>query len=847
MSGTEVRPRQRDAHHRRWRSSSFCAAIELRQTIGAIASASVQAGNKRRGAVARLAAGWIVLWLFGPACGFAQGIAAAGDQPELPEDWLVAEPFDLIYLNQANRKLVLQVLPLEIPRGRPPQLPRRDGSIRVRMIDDPESWYDLDWVAVDRIELFETMLLNRARQLTREEDWFAAFQHYGRLFSDYPQTDGLEESYSDYLFADALRLFRQERFDEALIPLQQLWERQQDQEEIQVAVSRVVERTLNETFFAGDYDALRGQLRQFAARFGPAVAATVTGWEGKLQQSARQKIAAARRLTGANQGAERRVLCQQALAAWPDVPGAVAMLQQTYLENALVRVGVRAPARKADPQRITGWSSQRLASLTNRGLVQLVGFGDNGLVTRSPLLSWRPGADMRSVTCQLNSSDIDSYQLFRQLHPSTTWDDQARNPLLARFLHQLHPAAPDRLEITWQVPLADPQPLLNQAVGANLTNLPASLRPYRVGEAEAASSTEMASDSPRSYRASESLTGGPRQILEEPLGPLDQWQKRWRRGELDVIDRLWPAETVVARQLPSAALFRYRFPSQHWLVVNRRGNQLELPEFRRALVYSIDRRRWLDEFFVGGQDAAGCRVIDGPCPRGFGRDDPLAYGAPSDVEPRPYDPALAKLLLGMSAAALNRLADPTVPNSSAAADVDATAQPAAAATPLRVSDLPPLVLVHPQDDTIARVCEKIAQGWELLGLKVRLRRVSSTEDLRQLGTDWDLAYLDLRVREPLTDIQRLFGPQGLVPTPGSYVRTAEQQLVGLTEWGELREVLQQLHRAAHNDVAIIPLWQVADYGLRRSELMMPDSDRAALYDNVESWTWQLGVESGGGR
>src|SRR5258706_15062546 len=77
---------------------------------------------------------------------------------------------------------------------------------------------------------------------------------------------------------------------------------------------------------------------------------------------------------------------------------------------------------------------------------------------------------------------------------------------------------------------------------------------------------------------------------------------------------------------------------------------------------------------------------------------------------------------------------------------------AAAAPPVK------LVLVYAAEPTARIACESIARQLELVGLQVSLNELPGGQPP---GSDFDLLYTELAMRDPLVDSWRLLGPGGI--------------------------------------------------------------------------------------
>ena len=100
---------------------------------------------------------------------------------------------------------------------------------------------------------------------------------------------------------------------------------------------------------------------------------------------------------------------------------------------------------------------------------------------------------------------------------------------------------------------------------------------------------------------------------------------------------------------------------------------------------------------------------------------------------------------------------------------------------------------------------------------------------------WALLYCELAMWEPVVDARRLLGPEGIVPRPSTYLQAALRKLADAPDWATARGQLQHVHQLAHEDEAVIALWQLTDhYAYHKSLQGMPET-AVRLYDSVEQW------------
>ncbi|HEU5430251.1 MAG TPA: hypothetical protein VFU81_01235, partial [Thermomicrobiales bacterium] len=101
--------------------------------------------------------------------------------------------------------------------------------------------------------------------------------------------------------------------------------------------------------------------------------------------------------------------------------------------------------------------------------------------------------------------------------------------------------------------------------------------------------------------------------------------------------------------------------------------------------------------------------------------------------------------------------------------------------------------------------------------------------------DYDLLYAELVVQEPLVDAARLLGPDGLAGGAAPYMVLALRELSVATGWGAARKKLQQIHRLADDDTAVIPLWQLTEFFAYHRSLEGPRPKPVTFYQDIEHW------------
>ena len=337
----------------------------------------------------------------------------------------------------------------------------------------------------------------------------------------------------------------------------------------------------------------------------------------------------------------------------------------------------------------------------------------------------------------------------------------------------------------------------------------------------------------------------PRGIVERKYASRAQALDALLKGEVSIIDRLAPSDVPQLKNDQTLVVTAYDVPSMHCLTPNMARPAMRSRSLRRALVYAIDRQRILDDQLLRKQELAGCMVTTGPFARGTSLSDPQGYACNDDIRPRAYEPRLA---MSLASVAMKELATKAKP-----AAADGTAEeappPAAPAAPDpaqtgadpaspqgndkdKPPPLPPLILVHPPDDLARVACNAIVRNLGVIDLKVELRELPAGKRFPDDG-NYDLAYIEYSLDEPLVDARRLFGDGALLGTPSSYISLALRHVDAATGWNEARKALHEVHRIAHEEVCLIPLWQITEHFAYRSNLQGVAEQPARLYQQVE--------------
>ncbi len=726
------------------------------------------------------------------------------------------EPFDVVTLNAQNQGRVLKTFPLALPGRRIPTNPNPNATLRIRMLNNPDEEFDLAWRGVEKIELFEERVLLEARQLTKAGRFDDAFEQLGFLQNKYPKTRGLETSVDQLLFAEASALYRERRFDRAILLLNEIYQRNPSRRGLTTALTRVSKSLFAIRMKAGDYRDARRIVSLAEEQYGNALGTSISDWKKQLQAAAAKVLRTAKQQLDDGDLRSAYMSSRKAFQIWPDTPDVRQMVAETSEKYPLLSVAVSQRYADSDVNPMFNWATRRATRLQYRRLFELVAVGPDGAEYDCPVGKAEVPDDGRSFAVQLMSEGdstasfigmVVARRLLQMAAPATAVYDPSWSMVLA----ELNLKNVDDLQIKLRRPVLRVQALLDTAdISGQVESLRQAWQPYTLNKA--ADDAQMVS-----FLANERyvLAGSsqPREIVERQFDNPQQAVQALRRGEVDLVARVFPADVTQLSRDKSIVVQPYRIPSMHILVPNQErphaGNRI----FRRAMAYAIDRQKILDRDLLGGFELSGCQLVSGPFPIGIGNDDPLAYAYDARVEPLPYDPRHARTLVQLAQIGL-----------------EASAAKAKKEKPV----LNELVLVHPPNEIARIACNEIVADLSILKISCRLRvlepGVSWPDD-----DDWDFLYVDYVMGEPLVDARRLLASDGFARCASPHLNLALRQLDQVDSWREAGSRLRAIHQVCSDDMSVIPLWQLGDRLARRKLVDGLLEQPIGTYQDIEAW------------
>jgi tetratricopeptide (TPR) repeat protein len=775
------------------------------------------------------------------------------------------DPFDRITLDEANSGAVLKVKPLDLPERRLPENPQPDDKLLVHLPDQPDKTFEIHWASIKKVELFEQMVLDKANELVAAGKGAEAHDYFKFLEEQYPKLPGLRTAIEDYLYAEAKVCQRKQQYPGALAVLRELYRRNPQRPGLDKAMGVATEKLVEQHVAAENHAAARALLRNLAACYGNHP--TATQWQGQFHAQAAGLMAAARAAEQSGDLRKAAELTRQLARIWPALAGAKELAESLHRRHPHVAVGVCTPAEDVLLGPLDNWAARRSSRLVYRTLTEFRRPGPSGGEYACPVGELTAEKSGRRWALRLKpdlrwsagEAALTGYDVSRRLLALADPADAAYHPDWAQWFAAVAVRDVYQVDIDLRKPHLHAQALLQTILPA--CTVPSSARspvplsngPYVIYKRSGAETTYLAN---AQYFAAAATQ--PKEIAERHFAEGAAAIRAIRSGEIQVLDRANPWDLPALRADKRMVVHAYALPLVHCLIPNMRKPLTADRAFRRALVYGIHRQAILDELLAGAA-LPGARVLSGPFPCGLSAQDPIGYACDANIKPRDYDPPLAIALAGARLKEGPQSASEgdspifAAPSEGAARKLGQSPgarklgqSPAArklgqspAARKLGQSPGASLVLGHPPHEIARTACRAMRRHLELVGIPVTLK---------ELPADWqgpipaevDLLYAELAVWEPLVDARRLLGEDGLSGGCSPQMSLALRQLDQAADWSQVCAQLRRIHRVAHDDVAVIPLWQLPDHFVCQVGLQGIDSAPITLYENIEKW--QLGFQ-----
>jgi ABC-type transport system substrate-binding protein len=695
-------------------------------------------------------------------------------------------------------------------------------KLRVRPLDLDED-KEIAWTAIEKVELFEQMVLAEANRLVAESKLDDAFDYFTFLKRNYEKMDGFAESLQGYLYQCLVSAVKSMAYDEALGIAEELYAQNskyrptESSPPILDRIGFLAEKIVGGYIAKEDFRSAKTLLRRLETQYNAGGEPFVKNLRGKLSEVAAKHRDESKAQLAAEKFVEAYDACARMIDIWPYVDGGAELVAEISRRYPLVMVGVAQPALEYDPRSLNDPAARRTGRLMERRLMEFVGRGPEGGKYTCSL-----GTVKRSVDGVRLTFTIDEKALTSDRNPFSGFDvskhlleiaDPASpfyQPPWARLVETVQVRGVNRVEANLRMPHILPEAFLQTSYmrDANLgqPGVKGSGPYYLLSRKDAITRFSKNENYPLAQ------PDQPAEVMERFYTDPQRALLALQRGEVDVLDQVFPAD-IPALASDEITIARYSVPTTHLVTINRKHPYLQNTEFRRALIYGCNREGILHKGLMKNANLPGFRTVSGPFPAPVDAADAFCYGYDNSIAVRPYDPRLAIILKSMAARMVKSQAEKLKQ---------------------KPPELTPLVLGHPNDEVSRLACKALGRQWDAIGIKSKLVEFPPGVFADQKG-ECDLVYVQAATWEPAVDAARLFASWGLNPANNTYINLELRNIESAKDWRDARNALLKLHRLVHDDVTLIPLYQTFDYYAYRKSVKGLVNGQATLYQNIESW------------
>lgn len=745
--------------------------------------------------------------------GFAQEIEVV--EPPLIDQ----QPFDLITLTPEAGGASVKVAPIDFPNRQVPSNPKPTDKLQVVLLKYGDRLYEIAWrdIARDGVKLYEQLVYDEAVAKMSAQDFITAFQNLSFLLKNYPDMPRLESLRQNFILQSAAERYKKGELRQTLSALEELKQtapgfRSSDVTNI---LSRVADSLITEYQQNGQLGSAQKLLDRLTEAYGPTLP-VVELWGKRLKQMALAKKEEAASLMKDKKFREARAAAIEMLSIFPDLEEGQEFIAEINRVHPMVRVGVMQRSGELNPSSLIDWPARRAGGLVYKSLFQFLETGAEGGKYSFSLGQSVFSDDRQQLSLMLDpdiQDSLTSFGLAQELLERAVPGEPAYDPSWAAIFGSVAAKSAGRVEIALKRPNVLPHALLQWTLPDN-DDQPGSLPgDYKLSFSDGRESSFV-------QRTPGQFDGQPVEIIEIFYEDPKLAVNDLLRGELDVIDQLYPADARKLASNPDLSVGSYALPTTHMLIPVSEHEYLALDKFRRALLYATNRYAMLTGELLGSENSRDGQLVSGPFPIGDGESDPLAYAYNPDILPLKYNPKLARLLLVMSTQELSTMAEKKE-------------EPA--------PELEPLVVGCP-DFELARVAvQAMIQQWSSVGIKAEMKILPAGRIPDDHGCD--LLYVVTTMWEPATDVERLLGGNGIAATNNPFIIQGLERLRNSRNWREVRGAMQDLHQLIHYHLPVLPLWQITDRFVASRYVDGLKDRPVSLYQNIDDWRLNLGFKT----
>lgn len=774
----------------------------------------------------------------------------------MPSNLLKAEPFDRITLPDNSTWLVEAVAPRPLPvydpaaelakkkkeakkkSGGPVLDPKgnlgsakKEAAKKEKEEEIPEELtihlveavgdvkdYKVKRADIKKVEYFEDLLMAEGDRLVQSKEFGKAFEHYLLVKNREPNWKGLEERVEKLLYEEgAWALIEQDR-ERGVRLLRELSARKADYPGLGDRLAAAYGGRINESFDKGQYAYARRVLHDLET------IAPKTSVVREIHDRFDRKVRAVVEDAMKSEGPARLEKLTESLRILPTFEGAAEKYAETFKAMPTLDVAVIDLPHPAGPfirnpagARVT--KLLYLPILANETEDATQGKLANQLVTSMEVGDIGRRIDLKLKTGPAwsdGSRQVAAIDVVRALSDRAQPRSPAYSARWADFLDRVEITDEQQVTVKLNRSILKPEAWLLGPVGpahaawdGRVPSSDGSRKP--VGDGPFVDEAE--SDGVATYRLAgkegqaTTPTDKIRRIREvrytngtAALGAL-------ARGEVTMIEHV-PSDRVPALQSESdLKVGQYLRPNLHRIALDGRNPLLKNRSLRRGIALAIDRKTILEETVLKRPIDANNLPSDGPMATD-------SYANSPDVPAYAYDMLLARMLV------------------------------AAGKAEMKINSVK-LRLEYPAVAEAQAAVPKIVEALKNAGVDVTAEEKSESEmeEALRAGRKFDMAYRVSKCVEPVWEIGPMLCPgfdspsetDGLSAIASPRIMQLLLQLEHAQDWTSAQELVRQIDRECHDELPVIPLWQLQDYYAYRTRLKGPADTADHLYQGIDQW------------
>lgn len=751
-------------------------------------------------------------------------------------------PFDRIYLDEFNDFVTMDIVP---PEKIPPRPLPKNGMLVFEWVEDNEYMLDVPWGNVLEYKTFNDLLLEETDLLLKEKDYARAFRNLLFVYDHGGEGDkALEKQLQRILVLDGKQNFEQKNYSLALSIFEDVYQRgvkRIDQIQPIVMIMRGYDLMVEKRFNKGEYEGVRAVLDAVERRYGDEVKPLRERWTKRLTDTNHQFIAQAKEAMTNGNAKSAHAAARKAIYALPNDPASSQLLNSIIEQFPLVYVGVsQSSPNGGDPTNTANWADRRMGRLTQRTIVEFDGLSDeggryrflNGTLQRMDDDGLNYQFQISNENQEFGVPPVTAFQISQQLLDRADPSSPLYFEPWAKVAGTIAIDNPTTVSFRLRIPFVRPEALLQVPYERpNDAGEPVQNGPYVVTRHD---------DDITAFARNPIYKVDPEaqypEVVETNFDNPSEAVDALIKGDIDVIDRVPIQDLRKLSRNPNVQLRKYIVPTVHMLIPNNRNDFTRNFDFRNGLLRGINRELIMKDSIAAGREVSGCEVVNGPFPIGTEDNDQIGYAYNPKVPQVNYDKILASVLVRVVQRQLEDRAKEERAAERAEKQQAEGAPPADEVNQDQVIkiEFPELVLAFPKGEIPRVACTAIARMWRELGLKVKLRELPEGQTAPE-DDEFDFLYVEIAMSEPLTDIESLFGNQGIASNLSAPVLQLVRKLSYSTSWQVAGRNLRQMHRQVLNNVSIIPLYQIQEYFAYRKNVKHLGRDLVNLYENIDQW------------